>query len=350
MSGRAPLPQIGISELHLHLEGSLSVESAIEIAAMRGHAWGALSPLALRRKFRYGSLNDFLAVIREMCIVLSTCDVLERAARELSLSLAASGVEYAEVYCSPYIYVRWGLDFNEVLRSVDRGFAEGAAAGGCDCAILLDSVRQWGPDAAAVILDSFARDPIPRVAGFGLGGEERIPLADFRDIYERARAAGLRTVVHTGEVGPPEDVITAIDVLGVDRIAHGISAVRDRGVLRRLAESNVALDLSVTSNYRTASVRGPHPVRQLVDAGVAVTLSTDDPSLFRTTLPQEYERARRFGRLSDGELAGIARNGVTRSFAAPAQQALLLQRLEKRLSGLPPRMATRSRRVSVSPH
>lgn len=314
----------GITELHLHLEGSLPVKTAVAIAKMRHHPWGLLTPSQLRRQFSYASFDDFLAAIREMCRVLADPAALRRAAKELSLELRCHDVEYAEVYTSPYIYVRWGLDYSDVLMAVDEGFAEGEAEGGARCMILLDSVRQWGADAAHVVLDGFEATGAPRVIGFGLGGEERVPLADFGGVFERVRALGLRTVVHAGEGTNARDVWDAIDVLGVDRVAHGIRAVDDAELMRVLADRRIPLDVAITSNYRTRVVTAnPHPVRQLVDAGVVVTLSTDDPSLFRTSMSREYARAKRWGALTDAELREIAINGIEASFASELEKETL---------------------------
>lgn len=322
---------IGITELHLHLEGSLCVESAVEIAALRSHPWGALSAAQLRKRFAFTDFLDFLRSIRDMCMVLASPEALERAAYELSLKLRREGVEYAEVYTSPYIYVRWGLDYGEVLRAVDRGFARAEERGGARCAILLDSVRQWGAEAANKVLDGLEANPVPRTIAFGLGGEERVPLEEFRQVYDRARGMGLRTVVHAGEGTSADDVWKAIDVLGVDRIAHGIRGVVDRELLSTLARRRIPLDLAVTSNYRTRVVTDvPHPIRALLDAGVIVTLSTDDPSLFRTDLPREYVRARRFGQLNDDELRQVAQNGVDASFASEHTKQSLRHLLEQR--------------------
>ncbi|MBI2212686.1 MAG: adenosine deaminase [Acidobacteria bacterium] len=328
----APRLAPSVSELHLHLEGSLRVESAVEIARERGLPWGELTAHELRRKFRYPTFTDFLMTVREMARVLSAYDVLERAARELSASLASAGVIYAEVYVSPNIYAHFGLDGAAALSAADRGFSTGEREGGARCAIVLDSVRQWGTEAAAAVLDAFERSGCARAIGFGLGGDEELPLALFEDTFHRARTLGLHTVVHAGEVSNAADVRAAIETLKVERVAHGIRAVDDPRLVAEIRDRGIALDVCLTSNYRTGAVRGDHPVRALIDAGIAVTLSTDDPSLFRTDLSHEFRLARRLG-LSRRELATIASNAVTHSFARDDEKRRLRNRLRQRLLG-----------------
>lgn len=324
-------PISGITELHLHLEGSLSIPSAIELAAKKNHRWGAMSPYELRRSLRFASLDSFLLSVRDMAGILCSTEALERCAYELSLELSAKSVEYAEVYCSPYIFVRWGMKYGEVMAAVDRGFARGEEEGGCSCAILLDTVRQWGPEAAAAVLDGHQRAPLARVAGFGMGGQESVPMRDFTTVFSRARDLGLHTLAHAGECSSAQDIRDAIELLGVERIAHGIRAVDDPILLEELARIQIPLDLAITSNYRTQAVRGTHPIRKLLDAGARVTLSTDDPSLFGTNLKKEYRRAERLCGVSPGELAGIARNGIDASFASASLKDRLHERLAARV-------------------
>ncbi|HVT05081.1 MAG TPA: adenosine deaminase [Thermoanaerobaculia bacterium] len=318
----------GITELHLHLEGSLSIESAIDIAAGRGHRWGRMTASELRRSFRFESLESFLMSVRGMAEVLCSAEALERCAYELSLGLFRKGVEYAEVYCSPYIFVRWGMTYAEVIAAVDRGFTRGEQEGGCFCTILLDTVRQWGLGCAVAVLDGHERFPIPRVIGFGMGGQEKNPMSAFIEIFARARDLGLHTVTHAGESSSADDVRDAVELLAVERVAHGIRAVDDPVLLAELVSKQIPLDLAITSNYRTMSVKGSHPIRQLLDAGIRVTLSTDDPALFRTDLSREYRRAGRLCGISREELAVIAGNGIDASFAP----ASLKERLHKRLA------------------
>jgi aminodeoxyfutalosine deaminase len=180
------------------------------------------------------------------------------------------------------------------------------------------------------VLDAFERAGCPRAIGFGLGGDEASPLELFAESFERARSLGLRTAVHAGEVSTAGDVRMAVEILRVERVAHGIRAVDDPALLAEIRDRGVALDVCLTSNYRTGAVRGAHPVRALLDAGIAVTLSTDDPSLFRTDLAREFRLARRLG-LSRDELATIASNAIERSFADDGTKQAMRDALSARL-------------------
>lgn len=321
---------IGITELHLHLEGSVFPASAIELAKAAGHPWSEETVHSLRRRFRYSGFDGFLLTIREMCSLLCSTAALERTALELSLFLGRFGVGYAEIYVSPYIYMRAGIGYEDAVDAVIAGFELAERAGGARSMILLDSVRQWGPDAALALLEAAAAHPRERVIGFGLGGSETPPLEDFIEAFQRAGSLGLRRVVHAGETGEGDDVRKAVEVLEVERIAHGIRALESPRALALLRESGVALDLAVTSNYRTRVVTGEHPIRRLIDEQITTTLSTDDPSLFRTDPIREYERARRFGRLSGEELYEVARNGIEKSFATEELKDELRRELASR--------------------
>ena len=323
---------VGVTDLHIHLEGSLSIRSAIELGGLRGHPWGALTAGQLRARFRYANLGEFLMTVRDMCQILASPEALYRCAYELTHGLAKSGAVYAEVYCSPYIFVRWGLPESEVFDAMDRGFSDGEQAGGSRCAILLDSVRQWGPEAAHAVLDGYTRNRLPRIVGFGLGGDETYPLENFTEVFDRVRAESLQPVVHAGETGPASDVEKALD-LGVVRIAHGIRAMDQPRILDKVIRNGVTLDIALTSNYRTKAVEGPHPIRDLLDRGAQLTLNSDDPSLFRTDLRREYVRARRCG-VTDAELGMIAAHGIEASFANEETKVELRRELDHRLRQL----------------
>lgn len=244
-------------------------------------------------------------------------------ARGVVARLQRENVRWAEVTVSPAVVERIGLDWFDVKDALESVFASHEASGGGRVRVLLDLVRHWGPASATRVLDLHEKRPWRRVVGFGLGGEEAaFPARDFADVYRRGRRAGLVPVVHAGEWAGPDSVADALRLLKPVRIAHGIRAAEDPALLRTLARSGVVCDVCPTSNLRTGAVsRGTaHPLGRMLLAGVQVTLSTDDPGIFGTTLHAEFRRAASWG-VTGKELAGCvaaARQAAarTRSYSA----------------------------------
>jgi adenosine deaminase len=237
---------------------------------------------------------------------------------------ARENVRWAEVTVSPAVVEKIGLDWFDVVGALERVFLEHEKKGRGRVRILLDLVRHWGPASAARVLDLHAVRPWKRVVGFGLGGDETAhPARDFREIYRRGRKAGLLPIVHAGEWAGPDSVADAMRFLEPVRIAHGIRAAEDPALLASLAKSGVVCDVCPTSNLRTGAVsRGEaHPLRRMLRAGVRVTLATDDPGLFGTTLAGEYRRAASWG-ATGNELArcdATARQAAARTLSYRAR-------------------------------
>lgn len=310
-------------ELHLHLEGAVSAAALVRLSSRSpGPIFPDLASVRARRA-RLGSPDAFFAFYRDVCRQIRSAADYGLVARSLVARLARERIRHAEVYVSPAVAERLGLDWLEVRAALERVFAAHEAAGRGRILVLLDAVRHWGPASADRVLDLHEKDPWRRAAGFGLGGEEAgFPARDFAAAFRRARRLGLMPVAHAGEWAGPESVAEALERLGAVRIAHGIRAAEDPALLRLLARRGVVCDVCPTSNLATGAVRAgaAHPVRALLAAGVPVTLSTDDPGLFGTTLRGEYRRVASWG-ATGAELAACARTARhaaarTRSYRA----------------------------------
>ena len=239
-------------------------------------------------------------------------------------SLASAGVSYAEIYVSPEIATRLGLDAAACLAEIDRGFRESEDGGAPRCRILLDAVRQWGPESAERVLDLHERTALPSVVGFGLGGDESsVPAAAFAGVYARARALDLRTSVHAGEWGGADSLSEALDHLRPDRVDHGIAAAFDEHLLQRLADEETTLWVSPTSNLRDGRNR---------DASNASTAPTpgrggprhdrpDDPLIFGTTTAREHELLREWFGFGERTLRLLAENSWQAAFCTAADSA-----------------------------
>jgi adenosine deaminase len=309
-----------LADCHLHFEGCLPLETVERLAGRARHPFATRSAFESRRR-EVSSAQLFLGLYAEVCRLFRAPEDYLEAAREVSLALAAGGVAYAEVYVSPEIFSRIGLDPAACLEAVAEGFRAGAVEGGAACGILLDAVRHWGPESAERVLDLYEKKPLPAILGFGMGGDEHaLPAAAFAGAYLRARALGLKTSVHAGEWGSTESVREALDALRPDRLDHGIAAVEDPELLERLAGEGTVLCVAPTGNVATGAVRhlGEHPLRELVAAGVRVALSADDPLFFSTTTVAEYRNVRRALHVGDRELRQFAENAWGAAFCSPS--------------------------------
>jgi adenosine deaminase len=305
------------AELHLHLEGAVRPASLVSLSRRTG------SPLfpdlaTVRARRRFEGLPGFLSFYRDVCRLLRAPADFALLARDLTARLRRERITHAEVYVSPAIVERLGLDWPGVRDAIEAVFAAHERRGHGRIDVLLDAVRHFGPDAAHRVLDLHARHPWPRAVGFGLGGDEMaLPARDFAGVYRRLPRLGLAPVVHAGEVGGPDAVADALRWLAPRRIAHGVGAAADPVLVRRLARSGVALDVCLSSNAATGAFPlERNPVLDLVRAGVTVTLATDDPGLFGTTLFGEYRKLARLG-ATRGELSAVLRAGFRAAFSPP---------------------------------
>lgn len=309
-----------LADCHLHFEGCLPFAAVERLARGAGH------PFAERQTFerRRASVSDaggFLSLYAEICRLFRRPEDYADAARSLVQSIAADGVRYAEIYVSPEIFARVGLESEACLQAIDEGFR--SLSDRSICRILLDAVRHWGVESAERVLDLYERKPLPSIVGFGLGGDESAtPAAEFAGVYARARALGLKTSVHAGEWGGADSVREALDCLRPDRLDHGIAAAADTALTQRLANEFVPLCIAPSGNVATGAVASweEHPLPRLLSAGVCVALSADDALLFATTTANEYRRVREVFGLDSETLDRLARNSWRVAFCSPAER------------------------------
>jgi adenosine deaminase len=296
-------------ELHLHLEGAISGAALVRLSSRApAPIFPDLASVRARRR-ALGSPDAFFSFYRDVCRQIRSAADYALVARSLTARLARERIRHAEVYVSPAVAGKLGLDWLDVREALEAVFAAHEKARRGRIVVLLDVVRHWGPESAGGVLDLHEKNPWPRAAGFGLGGEEAaFPARDFADAFRRARRLGLMPVAHAGEWAGPDSVAETLEHLKPVRLAHGIRAAEDAALLRLLARRGIVCDVCPTSNLATGAVPegAPHPVRALLAAGVAVTLSTDDPGLFGTTLLKEYRRVAGWG-ATGGDLLACAR-------------------------------------------
>jgi aminodeoxyfutalosine deaminase len=294
------------AELHVHLEGSIEPETL--------HELDPATPVEeFRALYRYADFDAFLKTFAVIGERLRSPEDYALAARRLLERLAAQNVQYAEVIIAAGVVLWKGQEFGPIFDAI-RDAARGSPV---ETHWILDAVRQFGCEHVQAVAELAAERVSDGVIAFGIGGsEERGPAEWFRESFAFAKSAGLHLTAHAGESMGAESIRAALE-LGAERIGHGITAVEDPGLMRELRERDIPLEISITSNLATGVVKRleDHPVRRLFDAGVPITLNTDDPAMFGCTLTGEYALAEAAFGFSRAELGAIAENGFRYRFA-----------------------------------
>jgi len=325
------------AELHLHLEGMLFPHRVAELARkyrveLRGDE--------IRKRYGTRTFVQFLELYKWATSFLREPEDYARLAEDAADILKDQGVVYAEVTLSIGVMLLRKQDVRANFQAIHETFTRRhRARQGPRVQFIFDAVRQFGPAPAFEVVERAAECRSHGVVAFGLGGDElSLPLADFQLAYKKAAENGLHLVVHAGETGGPQQIRDAIEQLGAERIGHGIAAVRDPSLMRLLSQRNIPLEVCPTSNLRTKALNiqlnsadpkiADHPLPKLFRAGVPVSISTDDPAMFHTSLVDEYLHAHKMG-LSIDELLRINRSAFEQSFLARGLRNAYLSALRK---------------------
>jgi adenosine deaminase len=316
----ADLPK---AELHVHLEGTIEPSDMFTFAARNDVRLPWASQSALAEAYDYTGLDDFLALYWQGCQALCTrtdfydltLNYLRRAAHE--------GVVRAEMFFSPQNFLPRGISLADQLDGIDEAIRDADAELGVHGEVIIVAQRHRTEAEAFDLLERL-RPHRDQLLGVGLGGPELgNPPSKFAGFFSAARQQGYRTTIHAGEEGPADYVRQALDACHVERIDHGYTATTDSELVRRLAEEGIALTMCPLSNLRLRVVDdlASYPLPGLLDAGVLVTLNSDDPPYFGGWLTANYEAVARSLDLSRQTLGQLARNGFTASFATPEEVA-----------------------------
>src|SRR6266568_811741 len=271
------------AELHLHLEGSVTAETLIELRKRRGRRSTLAEAEAL---YQYKDFSGFLMAFKTLTEDLQTPEDYELITYRLMERLKAENVLHAEIYVSVGVCLWRKQDFDAIFEGLEQGRARGEREFGVSVLWIFDAVRQFGPGAAQEVFELAARFRQRNVVAVGIGGDEqKAPPELFRDDYAYAAGQGLRLTAHAGESAGPESIWGALN-LGAERIGHGLTASQDPELIEEVATRQIPVEICLTSNVRTGccSKISDHPVRRYFDQGLMVTLNTDDPSMFGTSI------------------------------------------------------------------
>ncbi|MGI3780610.1 MAG: adenosine deaminase, partial [Janthinobacterium lividum] len=325
----AGLPKV---ELHVHHIGSASPRIVAELAARHeGSTPVPADEAALADYFTFHDFAHFVEVyLSVMDLVRDPADVWTLT-HEVARELARQNVRYAEVTLSPYSSIVRGIPAEAFCEAVEDARVRAAADFGIELAWCFDIPGESGIPAADVTLDAALRVRPDGLVSFGLGGPEiGVPRGQFAPHFAQARAAGLRSVPHAGESTGAPTVWDAIRLLGAERIGHGVRSIEDPELVTYLAEHAIPLEVCPTSNIRTRSIASfdEHPLAALVDAGVPVSINSDDPPMFSTTLDHEYAVAADLLRLDEAGVTDLARAAVHQSFRSSQGKAEVLAEID----------------------
>ncbi len=323
-------------ETHLHLEGSVRPATMLEIAQRNNVDIPARDIAGVAQLFKYRDFHEFLTVFMALARSLKWGEDFEQVAYELGHDLADQNVRYAEVMISPVQHSSRGVDLDEAVQGAAAGFARAKAERGVHVNLAFDYGRQFGVERAWPLLEIAIRNQRHSLVAWSIGGDELHPPEPFAEVFTAARQAGLRVMAHAGEVVGPESVWGAVDALGAERLGHGVRSIGDAALLGHLRDRNVVLDICPTSNIRTGAIAtlAAHPLRKLFDAGVSITINTDDPTFFETTLNDEYRLAVRAFGFTTNDLVTLALNSARATFLPQAEKNALIARMEQEITAL----------------
>ncbi|PCC71646.1 aminodeoxyfutalosine deaminase [Nannocystis exedens] len=317
------------AELHLHLEGSVEPELALALARKHGKRLPGdeAGVEGLRRNYVFKDFGDFLRMYLAISACLTDEDDFAAIVVDLARKLAADNVRYAEVTFTPMTHVNRGVAGDTLLAGLAEGRARARAEHGVELAWVFDIVRHRFAEGEPTLALALEGREVG-VIGLGFAGPEspQWPTAPYAPLFARARAEGLRSLPHAGEMDGPSSVWSALRELGAERIGHGVQCLADPALVEHLREHRVPLEVCPTSNVGIGlyPALAGHPLPQLLAAGLQVSLASDDPPMFATSLGEEYRRCTAAFGWDAPQIAALARNSVEHSFMPAEAKARLL--------------------------
>lgn len=304
------------AELHLHIEGTLEPELAFALAARNGVTLPHADTEALRTAYLFEDLQSFLDLYYALMAVLRTEDDFTELADAYLARAAAQGVRHAEIFFDPQAHTTRGVPIGTVVEGLGRALERSEERHGISTQLIMCFLRDQSAESALETLEA-AKPHLHRISAVGLDSAEvGHPPAKFREVYEAAGALGLRKVAHAGEEGPPAYIREALDVLGVERIDHGLRCLEDPDLVERLVADRVPLTLCPLSNVRLRAIDTleQHPLPAMMDAGLLCTVNSDDPAYFGGYVADTFHAVHEALGLDHEQLRTLARNSFEAAF------------------------------------
>jgi adenosine deaminase len=316
-------------DLHVHLRGTINPQLAARLAK-RNRLAEPKKLTEMRPPHKWRNFDQFLKAYDDVTSVVRTATDLEEIAYIYLCSSAKVGTIYVEFMLSPPDLIEHGISFEQQLVALEAAWVRSRRDCGIESRLIVTAVRHHGPLAARDVAEMVATTRHPYLVGFGLVGDEAsFETREFVSAFDIAKNAGMKLTAHSGEHRPAASIPEAVRLLSLDRVGHGVRAVEDREVLAFIAERGIGLEICISSNLALGLYKNlmNHPLPQLINSGISVSLGTDDPAFFGTTPAKEYE-------LAEKSCAGIANisqriseDAVKMAFCDEEMKRLLLVRL-----------------------
>jgi adenosine deaminase len=338
------LPKV---ELHCHVEGTVRPATVVELARKNGRSLPTQDPTEL---YRYDSLNSFLDIFWLVQSLIADRDDWERVAYESVVDAAPYGLHYREMFFTPARHLAEGQSLASVVAGLTAGVERAERDSGVRCRLICDIDRAFGPTAGLELAEQLVAlrraGGAEAVIGLGMDSTERgIDPRDFAPAFDAARRAGLNLTSHAGEDTGADNIAVALETLAISRIDHGLAIMDDPGLVERVAELRIPLDVCPTSNVLIANKYASlaeHPFRRMRQAGLLVTLNTDDPAMTDLDLGKEYRSVATALGMTWDEMCGVALDGVEATWLDEGEKAALRAAFEEEIGQIEPPEAAAS--------
>ncbi len=329
-SSRLFIKRLPKCEIHFHFEGALSADTIFRLA--RKYNVPVIKTLEEANWYLYFSnAHEFFQKFLYCSTLFREPEDFYLAAKAIGVYLSQENIRYIEITLAPHKFVRSGIPYKELITAIDCGLQDSKKGEKREHRFIIDVVRNLGFEAGMETVNMIERHPFSNVVGIGLGGSEDFPPGNSAAVFEYAASIGLRKTAHAGEGRGAKSVWGALTALGAERIDHGVRSREDPKLVDYLTEKQIPLNMCLTSNVMLKVVPSleKHPFRFYKDRGIPVTIGTDDPGFFKTTLSNEFEKLIKFQGLSIQDIPKVNENAISASFLSEYEKCEFLRMIHR---------------------